>query len=667
MKILLIILLSFFAASCPRLVQASDWTPELLPSAQGQFRTPREEFRIFIPPTVPVEVLERLGLTLDSIDVTGMISRDGDYAVFVPPQPLEYRGHVLRIVEYAEDGSILERGVWSFEVRKSALFREAEFGSNLDLTQIYRASDNNLQDLPIRSQAQGGVSLQGRVADGNWKVTGNGDFLYNSQSDQTFNDLEFDVGNFLATGRAGPAALKIGHHSVESESMIMQGFHRRGLSAGLSTKNRLAGLTGFLLRTESITGFEKGLGIEASDSRVFGVVAKSSPFLEDPEKLTISGLYLKGEGEEIGIGEGGDTESSGGNAWSLIADTHILDKRLRLRGEYAKTGFDFDGLGTNFNKEEDYAYSFQAAYTHPEKIFKEKPLNWSLGLEHKRVGTFFHSLANAGFPGDKFLISAFTELIWSALNINTVVGRETDNVEDDPLLPRTQTDQVTMNTIYTPFQEEPSEGGWWSFFHQPSFQTSWSHTRQKQTETPSGFSGTETDTRTKDLLLAATFNPASWDWTISHNISFFEDHSDVTSDTRNNLSSLSINFQVGDRLSISPDVQYYTQDEQNTGVETTSLRTGLSVAFTFYPERLNGSLNYSLSMDDSSHDTIDTTTNTIDAGIFWTIKRPRSNHPGIDLFVNANYQDIDDKVSSGSSTSNYQVFTGIKIGWPANY
>ncbi|MCW8946535.1 MAG: hypothetical protein OQK80_03625, partial [Sedimenticola sp.] len=99
-------------------VQA-DWSPELVSTTDRGYRLPSEEVRLYIPPEVPLEVLQRLSLELDDIDVTALVGREGDFALFVPIQPLSYGQHRLRLVENGADGSLLERGFWLLEVRKS--------------------------------------------------------------------------------------------------------------------------------------------------------------------------------------------------------------------------------------------------------------------------------------------------------------------------------------------------------------------------------------------------------------------------------------------------------------------------------------------------------------------------------------------------------------------
>lgn len=661
-----IFLLSLFVISQTSWAQVGDWKPELLPPPQNEFRSPTDEFRIFIPPIVPVEVLQNLSLELDGIDVTAMVSREGDYAIFVPPKPLKWGDHTLSIVEYASDGSIMERGLWAFEVRKSARFREAEFQSGIDVKATNRVADQNLDNLPKSTQAQGGLGMGGAIGDENWRVSGNIDFLYNSISDQTPNDREFDMGEYLFTGKVGPLQSDIGHQAIEPVSLVMENFNRRGISASIFPKSPQAKMTAFVMRTERIIGFQHGLGINDPEKRVTGVVGSSNPFSGNPEMLFLSGTYLNGEGEQVGVGESGYTESSAGDAWSLTADSSIFNRRLRLRGEYAATRFDFDGKDTGFDDERDHAYSLLSVYTHPEKTFRGKPLNWNIGLAYQNVGTFFKSLANPGLPNDKRVISTFAEISWSDLSINAYFGSGNDNVDSDPLLPKIQTDQVTVSTTYTPFQEASPKGGW-NLFGQPSYQLSLSQTKQNQTHTPIDFSGTVTDNRTQGLGLSASFNPGAWNWSITHAVTLFDDYSDVSSDTRNNFTNLSAGFQVGGRLSIMPNLQYNVFEDKDTDVDTTSLSAGLGVTFPLYRDRLSCALNYSLNQNSASDDSTDTTTSTFDGSMVWAIKPPKNNRPGVNLFVEGNYQDINDKITPGYSTHNYQVFIGVSVSWPIAY
>src|SRR5688572_24851674 len=201
----------------------TDWTPQLVPAASGA-RSPAEAIRIRLPANLSAAVLERLTLELDDFDVTALVSREGADAVFTPPQPLPFGPHTLRLVEYAPDGTIIERGMWEFEIRKAALFREAEgrIASTLNITQ--RIADDDLtQPTPKKNQANGAAQLAGTVADSNWRLKGNMDLLYNSQEQLTPRQKDqLDMGRFLLQGELGAASAQAGHHAVAPDSLIMQ-------------------------------------------------------------------------------------------------------------------------------------------------------------------------------------------------------------------------------------------------------------------------------------------------------------------------------------------------------------------------------------------------------------------------------------------------------------
>ena len=172
----------------PLISIAAEWSPQLEQEKQGQFREPMETFRIMIPSHVSTATLQTLALELDNIDVTAMISRKGSYALFTPVQPLEWGKHVLRLVEYADDGSIFEKGFWEFEVRRSTIFREMDYAADINLVASQRIADKNLvpagSEEPTGFTSQGSAAFQGRIADDDWEVTGSMDLIYTSEEEQ---------------------------------------------------------------------------------------------------------------------------------------------------------------------------------------------------------------------------------------------------------------------------------------------------------------------------------------------------------------------------------------------------------------------------------------------------------------------------------------------------
>src|SRR5690606_17759924 len=168
----------------------------------------------------------------------------------------------------------------------------------------------------------------------------------------------------------------------------------------------------------------------------------------------------------------GDPPPARGRAASLIADASLLESRLRLRGEYAVSRFDFDGDGAdldsnntidpgeNLPAERDDAYSALITYLPwHEKLVAGKPLAWNLGLESRRIGTFFRSPANPVGVSDRELLRGFTGMNWSGIDAQLSIGRERDNVEGFDFLPRTETAQNVIALTYAPPPAAPGPDG----------------------------------------------------------------------------------------------------------------------------------------------------------------------------------------------------------------
>lgn len=252
---------------------AQDWQPQLLPPERA-VRGPADSIQIELPPLAPT-VVSNLALELDEVDVTALMStEDGRLVVFVPPQPLSYGSHQLRLIEYASDGSIIERGLWTLDIRRTRAFREATLHSAVTVNAVRRIADDNLVDPePPRDNLNGAAQFEGALSDEQWRATASLDLIGNSEESQMPRQQgELDLGRFLLTGEAGVVSVAAGHHAVPTESLVMQGFDRRGVSVNLRSSQGRAMLTAFSMRTEEVIGFEEGLGVGDEDNRTDGVV-----------------------------------------------------------------------------------------------------------------------------------------------------------------------------------------------------------------------------------------------------------------------------------------------------------------------------------------------------------------------------------------------------------
>ena len=234
--------------------QQALWTPELLQPA-AKTRGPSDPLRIRLA-NIPAKTLELLALELDEIDVTSMVTMEGDVVIYTPPQPLAYGEHQLRLVEHGQDGSINERGLWTFELRKSALFRDAQLNGTATVNGNYRTSDKGLGDpAPDRGQADANGQLNWSAENENWSTSGAMSIIANSQSQLMPRQTgHIDLGQYLVAADSGMFGIKVGDHAISPDSLILQSFNRRGISASATTSDDRAALTVFSMDTTPITG-----------------------------------------------------------------------------------------------------------------------------------------------------------------------------------------------------------------------------------------------------------------------------------------------------------------------------------------------------------------------------------------------------------------------------
>jgi len=638
---------------------SAEWQPTLATAEHKNYRGADEVFRIRIPSDVPVEELQRLALELDNIDVTAMIQREAEYAVFQPLQPLSPGYHELRIVEYADDGSILERGFWRFEVRQSRLFRELAVAADTRVTGSYRAADDNLATpRPDRLQGQGSSRIGYRASSGDWNTRGEFDLLYNSLNDDIPGRRQIDNGEFLFSAGNRYVDARVGHQTVGTSSLVMNNFRRRGVSLEGRIPLINSRVSGFSLSSEDIVGFRRGLGISDSQRRVDGVTFDSSPLKDKPQALYLSGTWLSGQGRDAaGLVASIDDREAGradGSAWSLSADSQLLDNRLRLRAEYAATDYDFntsDSLGS----ESDTAYSLLATFSDSTAA----GLNWNTGVESRKIGTFFKSLGNLALPSDRRLLRAFGGAQWSTVGVQASIEQQKDNVEDIDTLPRIETGLGSISLNWSPALA--SADGW---LGAPSLGAAFNRQQQDQTSTPSGFLQPKTDNDLDSWQAYAMFSYPSGSWGLTLVNTQYRDHSGVQNDTDTTGVYLDGSWRYRQRLSLAPSIRFDRTEDKVIDQSSMAITYALQTAFVLLPNKLDGSLDVSLNRNQTTDDSINNDIFSVSMAFSWRLLQARRNHPGFDLGLSGIYNDIDDDVVKIRSIDTYQAFLTLTATLP---
>ena len=89
----------------------ADWTAKFDAPAG-----PNAAMRIDLPDDLDIMTLTTLGVELDGIDITALLSLDGTDFIYQPVEPLSNGEHIIRLVHLNNDGSVTNKGSWRFNI-----------------------------------------------------------------------------------------------------------------------------------------------------------------------------------------------------------------------------------------------------------------------------------------------------------------------------------------------------------------------------------------------------------------------------------------------------------------------------------------------------------------------------------------------------------------------
>jgi len=654
--------------------QSSSWKPEFVaPPTGAAAQTSPLHIRVA---NIPADVPQRLAVELDGIDVSSLAALDGSDIVITPAQPIPFGRHTLRLVEYTPDGGIAERGRWSFELRESAAFREAHLQANVTLNASERVADHNSASAAGPLQGNGAAQLQGSAENESWRASGTMSLVANSQTSQMpAQDRHIDVGQYLLSAQKGAVAASIGDHAaLGPDSLVMQGFARRGVSVK-GVVGGVAQVTGFSMSAAPAIGSRNFSGVQDSQNRINGMVATLFPVSGRPNELALSTTYVDGRSTNAnGAGAAGVTQPSSGHAASFVADAQLLDKLLRLRGEVASSSYDFDGAGGPLEPKPGHAYSALVNYLpwHSKTVLGE-PLRWNIGAQNERLSTYFQSPANPGSISDRDMGQLFTGLDWYGLNIQAAAAKEHDNVDDLALLPRTESTQHSIALGYTPLQTPDAAGGlppipWYG---QPSLSASYTSLSKTLTSKPDALPlplGPLHETT--NLLLGAQFQHETWSWGVSHSRLEDNDFADLTPDTLTTSDQLQGALQLT-KLNVEASVQHDLTDDLSNGTRTQAVAGNASLAYPL-TDQLSSNLAYSVQHAWSDAPAADEIISDTTLGLNWLVVPADGQHPGLSVGMDGSYHTCKDKLAGPASLNtgcvdSYQAFLRMSVSWTPSF
>ncbi|TQV78489.1 hypothetical protein [Denitrobaculum tricleocarpae] len=652
------------------------WTATLAPAKNGDSYGPLEEIVIRIPDDVPFEILLRLGLEVDAIDVTPLLAFEDQSFTYRPQQALEPGEHELRMIELTPDGEVIARGSWVLFVSGDAGI--ADVSPDVDPFSLsatnsvefsQRLDDKGFSNQPARGQVSGGGYADTAYSAGRWSVTGNANYLLETQKARSSTGRRFDLGEYNFNTRFdgedifGQVAL--GHQSLDIDNYIMSNYSRRGLSASLGSADEMIAVTGFSFLPESTVGSENITGLGDSDNRLMGFQATAHPVPAWGQDFSVTGIYYNGQGSNGGFGIGGDTIVNEGDGWGVTVEHFLFERSLQLTGQYARSNFEQGDVVVGEDEAQGDAWSFAAAYTpfQSEEIGGEY-LSVTIGAQYERVDTFFNSLANSSLAADRESVLLYSDINWGSVSANAQALYQTNNVDDLEELPTERLSSYQFSANYYPTIDPPAEGET-DWFGQPFLNLNAGTAGNKRIKTPEAYLGTDTDNQNYSVTLGGGSSYGAWGWQLSETFSGFLDRTNQSSDSTNYMTDVSANWAVSDAVQVNSGVQWSRFKDKMFDTRTNSINLNLGLQAEIIPETLNTALNYNLNLLTGDGDTPD---NTIANGeIVWTILPPTENYVGVALAFQGLVENRDGNSDKSFDGTDWQAFGLLRISAPVSY
>ncbi len=629
----------------------------VLESPDVGWRSPAEPVRIRVPDDWPLELLQRLALELDGVDITGMLERDGPHVVYRPVEPLSPGEHELRVVEYLPDGGVEERAVWRIEVRQSRAFRELDGSVQADLTASAKLGASSGWDphLPDGS-AQGSLSAGGSLSEGEWRAEGRVKLGYQDSGAGSAAGRHLELIDYLVRIEHRTMGATAGHFSPLGRSLISAGTSYRGLGMDFGEIDRRrfrAAL--FASRADSESGFQHGLGVTDPDNRLAGGSFTLFPFAERPERLALQGMAFRGTATTGGEGTFGGGELETGDGFSLSAASHLLDGRLQLRAEYARTRWDADGSGGLASSERDDAWLLGMRWDGRLNEASGTPLVWSLLVSHGRIGPYFRSLMNPALQADQEATRITVGGSLGGWRAGVSIQRTQNNVDGSSIYPTSRLDSLSADLSYR--------------FSQPlggvveNLGLAYGRKRGRPVDIPVGYRFTLADDRNRSLIGRMGLLLLGGRGSLELSRAWYDDYSGTAPDT------VTDGWKVGfhrtfldNRLSFAPDLGRQVTRHRNTDRELTTENYQLPITVTgLLHQRLSFGLTPSLNRVRDDADSTDTETRTLSAWAAWTVMEPKANRPSVTLSLSGMHQEVD--ADGGGGYREWQVYAGMRIGY----
>lgn len=378
--------------------------------------------------TLPAK--ENLFMEVDRVDVTALAQYADGVLKYQPANALSIGSHEIRITGTLPDGIAFQEIDWSFQTPATKSASNWTTGLvpsgtwEYGIRQTAANPDRSRLNSNITFNAQGSGALQTTIVSN-----------FQGQDTPDLRGENFDVSNFSAI-LSVPSGTTVGIGDVQAnfDSLAVSNLARRGLTFQQKLPFLHSGIDVFLVRAESIFGFQHGFGVSDQNQRIDGVSYFFSPF-KNADALTLRALYMRGENAaEQGFNFGGVTRGSKGNAYGVAMSSALFSGQLRSELFASWSDFDFNA-SDGFSGNKDQALLARVFFIPTPRTIRNRPSAFQIQLELQDLGTFFKTLANPFLVGDRLGFNLNSSWNWGILGLTGGASRFHDNVNSIAILP----------------------------------------------------------------------------------------------------------------------------------------------------------------------------------------------------------------------------------------
>jgi hypothetical protein len=600
----------------------------------------RPLIEIILPPSPPISSQDGIIVAVDGSDVTTQLGRQPGRITYRPASDLKPGSHTvtLTLSDAASGGD--EPIKWSFTNRDYTALEEGSLDVEGSLT--YEQAAKRINESDPHWNLSGNVKVSGRASERGFVATLDGNLHYidaegpGPPGPGKTPRNNFDLADFLFTLSKDPHKLQLGDVQV-TESFLSTGgsFPRRGglLAADIfGTEVHL-----FSVRSNSIVGFDYGLGVNDPNKRIQGASIARDVLPDKALRMKVT--YLDGENASpqsfnTGSAEGGQR----GDLVSVSATSTLFGNKLRSEGEVAFSRFDAN-IADEFGQRGDSGWRVKLDGTLWDTL--------NLGGEYQRIGLNFQSIANPNSVRDREGVTLSANAPWGPNQFTLGFSQAHDNVRDDPLLPR-----IEQRTYTASWGLQVTD--------YPSLTLGYNRSEQESTREPAGFA--RLDTVSDAFTGSLAYNQPTWNANLNGSYSIQDNHGGTTPpDTTTWNAMLGVGYRPTPRLNLAPSFGFTRTNNRATDVTIDTYLPTLTANFVLIQDILvfdsQSSFIRTVADDNSTKMNVFT-------GIFrlsLSLERLLLNYGKQTVSVRYNYNHTEDLINPINSREQWGVFVIVDL------